>query len=315
MNQHIMSCSVIIVDYGTMKRTAKFIEDFTNNCEDRNECHYIIVDNYSTDEGLMFLENNYGNPDRIDTVLSVELYKFFSPFGFIIYCRSGENLGYAKGNNLGTYIADELFNDKYYLISNNDIVFKNYFSLSEFERIFAEYPTVAVLGPRVLSMDGKDQSPRKKVGIFKYMIAGCWLGEWPFYWRSDFDYTNESKFCYAVVGCFLLIEAEKFREINRYDPHTFMYAEEMILSEKLNNKGYCCYFYNEYAVVHEEGATVSKAANSHSGEWNLESCCYFYEYYRNTPSFLITMVRLNFKIYKVFLSFKRLMRRMIKHSE
>lgn len=297
--------ALIIVDYNSIDKTIKYIHDFLAQSKDVNSIHPIIIDNSpKNSEGYVkqYYEGTfyevYVNGKR---VLVIEM-----PEGTkIIYCYSGENLGYAKANNLGSEIADILFDDPFYIISNNDLKLVEPFDGNTFESIFYKDPEIAVIGPKIIGIDGKRQSPHKKVGAFKLLIAYYWFNRWPFRWKPDYDYTDTSKICYRVMGSFMIIKAVPFRLAGRFDPNTFMFAEEMILSERLNSIGYKMYYYNDYTIVHEHGASVKKVSSViKSEQWSFDSCCYYFERYRKTGCGIIKIAKLNFKIYKCILYLK-----------
>lgn len=290
--------SLVIVDYNSMDKTVQYVKKFLRKVSDREQIHIIIIDNADTSAGITILAERFGEYK----IVKVENYKNILEFTFglntIIYYNSGENLGYAKGNNLGTQIADILFDDPYYIISNNDLSLTDRLDLGVFQKIFDHDSKIAVIGPRIIGLDGKEQSPHKKIGAIKYLILNYWLRTFPVPWKSDHDYTNENKRCYRVMGSFMIVRASAFCDVGRFDSETFMFAEEMILSERLAKKGYYFYFYNDYTVVHEHGTTVKKSASAIRAEkWAFQSCCYYYKKYRNTSEIIIFLAKVNFEVY------------------
>jgi len=95
--------SMIIVDYKSMDKTIEYIKECVWNIEGLD--HFVIVDNAS--------DIPFG--PRKTVVEGKEVY----------IVASGENGGYAKGNNLGAKIAKSRSNDDYYNFS------KNYLKLSK----------------------------------------------------------------------------------------------------------------------------------------------------------------------------------------
>lgn len=311
--------ALIVVDYNSIQKTIHYIEEFYRNVIGAS-VHAIIVDNSPQSHEQYIVSHYKGFQVKRNSFCGYEVVQVELDLGEIAYCWSGANLGYAKGNNLGTRLADEIYDDSYYIISNNDIVFNERLDLSCFETLFQKYPDVAVIGPRVIGMDGKTQSPHKKVGAFKYLFAGYWFKYWPFRWKPDYDYTNVSKRCYRVMGSFLLIKADVFRRIHGFDPNTFMFAEEMILSERLAKYGYGCYYYNDITIIHEHGVSVRNAASQLvSEQWAFDSICYYFKRYRGTKTIVLELARLNFALHKarilIRITIKNLYRSIEKKSE
>ena len=282
----------------------EYIEHFLQKTKVPNQVIPIIIDNSPESQERLLVKLNYKKTESYE-IRGYQTSIYLSEQRRIVYCYPADNLGYAKGNNLGTIISDELFNSQYYIISNNDIKLIQPFDEKAFQSVFNEHPDVAVIGPRVLGLDGKPQSPHKKVSAFIRLIAYYWFCRWPFRWKPDYDYDGSSKYCYRVMGSFMIIKCDAFREASRFDPNTFMFAEEPILSERLLKIGYKTFFYNEWTVIHEHGASISKANSQLASEqWAFDSCCYYYREYRKTSNFTIKVAELNFHIYKRFLKMR-----------
>lgn len=296
--------SLIIVDYCSIDKTVAYIKNFLDNVTEKEKYHVVIVDNAESDNAVEILKKKF-NLKKIVKLNQInnDIYIFDFMDTVIIYCKSGGNVGYARGNNLGTLIADELFGDEYYIISNNDLAFNSVFEMKKFLHIFDSDSHIAVIGPKIIGLDGKTQSPHKKIGPIKHLIFNYWFRSWPFYWKCDHDYTGKSKKCYRVMGSFMVIRADAFQKAGRFDANTFMFAEEMILSERLEKIGFYCYFYDDYTVIHEHGTTVKKKASAVRAEkWAFDSCCYYYEKYRKTNKVILKWAKINFKIFLLYFS-------------
>lgn len=309
-------CSIIVVDYRSIEKTLEYVQHAKEQIENIEDLHIVIVDNAEDSDALDILQEKYDIKKKIYCEAIEDcVYIFDVSRGDIVYYSSGKNLGYAIGNNIGTQIADELYADSYYLISNNDLVLREKMDWSQFQRIFEENDDIAIIGPKIVGRDEKTQSPHRKLGAFSHLILYYWLKGWPFYWRADHDYDGQSKRCYRVMGCFMVVKAEAFRKVGRFDSNTFMFAEEMILSELLKRQGYSYYFYDEYTVLHDHGASVKKAMSVLRGyEKAFESICYYYVQYRNTPAIVIGLAKVNFSIYKSMLWLKEKIKEFIKHE-
>lgn len=292
--------SLIVVDYCSMEKTIKYIEHVKKMILDIPFFHAVIVDNAEKENGLELCKEKWGESEI--RYLEKKIYIFRLEKMTVVYCHAGENLGYARGNNLGVYIARETFQDKYYLISNNDLVIKQKISWKRIEKVFSQDSRIAVVGPQIIGLNGEHQSPQKRVGAFNYLIASYWMKYFFPKWKSDLDYDGQSKACYRLMGCFLFVKAEPFEKVNGFDPKTFMYAEEMILSEKLRKYNYYCYYWNDMIVIHEHGATTKKTSSILQNlTWSFQSCFYYYEKYRHTSFILLFLAKINFNVYKMIL--------------
>lgn len=295
--------TTIIVDYCSMDRTVNCINGYMKKIKGVIDYHFVIVDNSPTNKGLKYLYKCF---DFIENMLlqglKVSCFKYGS--ATIAYYYSHENLGYAKGNNIGALIAEVLFHDKYFLISNNDLFIQNSFDWEVIEALFETDQRIAVVGPHIVGYDGKPQSPHKKVSSFKMLFLYYWLKTSTYESISDLDYNQQSKYCYRVMGSFMFVKAKTFLGVGGFDENTFLYAEEMILSERLEKKGYRTYFYNDITVVHGHEVEKHDVEKLIRGRKIMfESCSYYFRKYRNLNEFIIILAKLNFNL---TMSFRKL---------
>lgn len=288
--------SVIVVDYKGMQKTCDYIHHVSEKIGEGITVHYIVVDNNENDESLSYVFNTY-RLSRKEHVNDFDVYFFDTEFGEMCFVRVAQNTGYAKGNNIGTIVSDYYYDDSYYLISNNDLIISETINLKSIFDIFDKNDTIAVIGPRVVGSDGTKQSPYTKKTVFYLMVLYQWTRFWPIYSKGDLMIMNKSDYCYRVMGCFMFVRADYFRKIDRFDENTFLYAEEAILSERLDKIGKRMFYYDDLSVVHEHGKTISSIAKTlQIDKWCFESMFYYCKKYRGMSSILEICVLLNRKI-------------------
>lgn len=325
--------SLVVVDYNSINRTLEFINSFIESTSN-NKFQIILVDNYIKDdesitrtvknikrwwiesESLSVNEFFYDNKDSLEMMSFLTgrfpIFQFRKNNIDLLYAVPLNNLGYAKGNNLGALLDRYFFHSKYLIISNNDIEFPQQVKIEEFEKIFKTNKDIAVIGPKVIGLDGEPQSPHKKISAFSQLILYHWVKGWPFKKKLDYDYTNESKVVYRVMGSFMLVDSDAFFRVGGFDPHTFLFAEEPILSEKLLKIGKRCYFFNDLTVVHAHGVSVKKNNSVIKAEtMSFESNYYYFKNYRNTSKGLLVLSKVNFVIYKGFLRIKLAIKKLV----
>lgn len=292
--------SVIMVDYCSLERTFSCIENISLNIADISKLHVIIIDNSPREiiDDILPLEYVYTKSlEYCDNNIRI----FESKRVIVAYCFANENLGYAKGNNMGVDIANSLFDDEYLLISNNDLIIPKAFSWYEIQKVFDNYPDVAVIGPRIIGLNGEIQSPHKRIGAFKYLFMYYWIKSRTFEKYGDLDYGDCSRYCYRVMGSFMFVRKNMFLQVNGFDENTFLYAEEMILSERLLALNFKNYYLNDFTVIHGHAIDTSNKQKLIEGKKHMfNSCCYYFKEYRDTPSFLIQLAKVNFKIALLF---------------
>lgn len=226
---------------------------------------------------------------------------------------SSENLGFAKGNNLGVKFLLDNYNDiDYLLFSNNDIEIKSPDCISILINKLEGNDKIGAIGPRVIGLDGKDQSPHDKPTSIYRQIA--W-NLFPFL-RGNFsrkkkenneaesNYIDlEGRYTYWVTGSFFIMKNSLFNEIGGFDPNTFLYAEEQIISEKLKLQDKKMYFEPSVTVVHYEGATTKKNIGHNKSYYiAMQSNCYYYKKYLNYNLLLVLLYKYSFIINQKFWS-------------
>ena len=124
----------VILHYLTIEDTTNCIESIRNKC-----CNYeykiIVIDNASPNNSGKTLEKLYKKDKDIKVIINKE------------------NLGFAKGNNIGFKIAKQEGAD-FIILCNNDteLIQENFLEL-----IIQEYEksSFAVLGPKIILKDGE----------------------------------------------------------------------------------------------------------------------------------------------------------------
>ena len=288
---------IITIDYKNPQMTIDFIRRELPNIDVSYKC--VIVVNGSTDEEVSIIENatkgivikNGNNEHLSDNSL------FILP--------SKENLGFAKGNNLGFEFLQENFNLDYILFTNTDIEIKSKKIISKMITCLEKNNEIGVVGPMVLSKDGTIQFPHYNP-ISPYRQIGWNL--FPFFRKKKSKSIKvppiniREDFCYWVQGSFFIIRTSDFININMFDPNTFLYGEEPILAEKLKKIHKRMYFYPDVSIVHYEGGTILKEnSNYRSSYMVMQSNCYYYRKYLKYNPFIILLYRLSFIInHKLF---------------
>lgn len=313
--------SLIFVDFNTIQETIACAARCLEAMGVKGASHILIVENGSNEGVLEQLRAQYGSYTEysVDGV-EQKLYRFRTENQDICYCHSGENMGYARGNNLGGRIAWQLWGDPYYIVSNNDLYFERAMDLSVADRLFAEDPSIGVIGPAVRLPSGIQQSPQAWAPAFRRLIVDYWRrfaaaflsgekkAQYLIKHCNDVVPNALSGVCDWVSGCFMLLRADAFHNAGMFDEHTFLYAEEMILSRRLEAVGSKVWFCRELEVVHRHAQTTKKNISIIRGrELDFKSVWYYYKTYTNTSTLLLTLAKWNFSAYKgIFCCFQKL---------
>lgn len=268
--EEIKKTGVIILNYNNSKDTINCIK----SVEQYNTApiKYIIVDNGSsnkqtTKEIISFLEKDFKN----DFLIIEENQKIPTKLSKINFLISMTNDGYAQGNNKGLNIANSDSEIDTILILNSDILFVEDIipQLIEDLRIL---DNAAIISPVLYKKNLKDidyTCSRKAVTLtqnfiihmFLYMnIAGIitkitnknnlLLGK-------KVPLKNNILEIQLPSGSCMLLNKTFFKQIDFFDPNTFLYYEENILFAKIHKLNKKIYLDTRLKCIHL-GATTTK---------------------------------------------------------
>lgn len=276
---------VIIVAYKNSQQTA----DYINNQLPKLNVPYVVV-----------VVNNKSTFEECKTLASLCNGIACEPNDIIgkhhVYVvHSSDNLGFAKGNNLGVNFLSNNYLCEHILFSNNDIILPNSVNLLPMFRILDNNRNVGAIGPCVIGTDGLHQSPHRKI-ITAYRQIG-WLllpnlrKKRKTYNKSLISVPAEG-ICYWVSGAFFIMRLDIFSKINGFDPNTFLYSEEPILAERLKSIHMSMYFYPNLQITHLEGGCTKKQfSNIRLQKMIVDSNCIYYKNYLKTPTIVISLYR------------------------
>ena len=165
-----------------------------------------------------------------------------------------ENFGFAGGYNEGI----QKIGSKYIAIVNSDIqVTKDW--MAPIIRRFESDPSIAVIQPKILSLEKKSQ--------FEYAgAAGGYMDKlgYPFCRgrmlstvEDDQGQYDEAVEIFWASGAAMVIKAELFKKADGFDSEFFAHMEEIDLCWRLKNAGYKILYEPESVVYHLGGGTLS----------------------------------------------------------
>lgn len=230
-----------------------------NRCDDTIQCvesvqrfryprfTVVVVDNGSTD----------GSPD----VLAQR-------FPGIEVIKTGSNLGYAGGNNVGISWALRRGAD-YVLILNNDTIVTPE-ALTELMRVAGKDPTIGVVGPKVLCEPDR------------HLIYSC--GESQSLWFNrrriatglpDRETGKEPRDVDYVVGCALLVSREFIERVGLLDEVFFAYYDEVDWCFRGRRLGYRVVCVPSAVVYHKGEGSSGKGLNPITAYYRTRNWVYF----------------------------------------
>ena len=224
--------SVVVINYNGEDLLKKFFPS-VNNYTNKDISDIYVIDNYSSDKSLEFLNNKYPGVNLI---------------------KNKKNYGYAGGYNRGL----KNIKSKYVVLLNNDVeVTRNWLDIM-IEKM-EENNSIGSCQPKILSYTNKK----------KFEYAGACGGYldllgYPYCRGRIFDFTEEDKGQYDddkeifwSSGACIMLRNELCQKIGGFDESFFAHMEEIDLCWRLKAEGYTNYCFPESKVYHLGGGTLN----------------------------------------------------------
>lgn len=227
------------------------------------ECNIVIVDNGSTNNAFSYIRDKY------------------SEFEFIYTLNTGENLGFARGNNYGYMFSKTKLHVDVCIIMNNDVIIDDKNFINNLEFIVLNSNGVHILCPDIRSIDGQHQNPFRFLPISNktiilnilYNIIVNLIYRVPLLNAKFVKHINMrhksnckcnnvkfnlSNNTFVPHGSCIIFLGEYIKNENlAFCEKTFLYMEEDILYEKILVKKYNINLVDSLVVLHLEDATTN----------------------------------------------------------
>jgi GT2 family glycosyltransferase len=229
--------TVVIVNWNTRDLMLQCVRSIREKTELGN-VEIIVVDNASSDGSLEALKNSFSDVIAIGNI---------------------ENEGYGKAANKGIKRA----RGKYACLLNTDIELEND-CLKIISRLMNEHENTAVVGPKLLNANGSLQlSCRRLPGLWNFFCNSFYLDRlmpFPKLFGGEhmtwFDHDSQIE-VESLVGAFLAIRVEAFKQVGGFDEQFFMYSEETDFCKMVQDKGWKIEFCPEVRCFHYSGSSSS----------------------------------------------------------
>ena len=245
---------------------------------------YIVVDNGSPDKGEI---------DRLDGFFSQSGHTYArlgdsdhpeKELPYFTFLASGENDGYARGNNKGLNLAYDDPSIENILVLNSDILFTEDIlpTLLSFRQ---QQACCGLVTPLIVSGKGRIDHccARKAPTNWEQILFFLFLKRDFFHILSKADTRQkilQSNPEMAALpsfpvdmpsGACMLIDKALFRQIDSFDPGTFLYYEELILYKKLQAVSRTSYCVPTVRCTHLGAASTQNISSIFLQRCNLES--------------------------------------------
>ncbi len=202
-------------------------------------------------------------------------------FPWVRLMASDENLGYARGNNLGVAQAA----GRYLLLLNPDVEVVGD-ALATMVHYLDEQPSVGVLGPALRYPDGSLQSSRRRFPTLATAFCeSTLLHQWfpnnhvaRRYHLADRP-ADAPQAVDWLVGAALMIRREAWQQVGPLDEGFFMYFEELDWCRRCRAAGWEIHYLPTAHVVHYEGKSSEQVSTARAIHFERSKIRYFRKYY------------------------------------
>ena len=282
----------VVLHYQNINVTKECIS-YLKGIKNIEETKIIIVDNGSPNNSGEELIRLYEDESNIDIV------------------KSQENLGFARGNNLGYLRAKTEYKADIIVVMNSDVFITDKDFISKLMFCYCNNQEVGICAPDILNLNNIHCNPMiippisvegiKKIyknSFFRYILYSIPLVNRILLSRAakkdsiskkdKIGWENARKDIVPDGSCIIFFSEWIKNEDFAFLPVTFMYAEEHILYEYSKSKGYSVLYDPCMQVHHMEGGTTSslwkndikKAIKNKKMnlKWHMDACKIYLKY-------------------------------------
>lgn len=215
------------------------------------DCAVVVVDNHSTDGTPAIVRCLFPEVDVLET---------------------GANLGYARGNNAGAAFLADRYHVASVLFLNPDVQVSRE-TIPALRRALDSSPYAACAagvarlnGVRSVEAFRRRPGPLPKLlvpGVLRYLplcarLLRPVIEQFERGYYIPLDGLASGTPVYTFSGACFLVDAQAFQATGGFDPSTFLFQEELILSERLHAAGYRVVAAPDAEYAHLGGHSVSR---------------------------------------------------------
>lgn len=210
-----------------------------------------------------------------------------SEFPSVGLLAQSDNVGFARGNNLGLAVA----RGAYLLLLNPDTQVQPG-AVSEMLSYMQEHPDVGLVGPQLLNPDGSHQSSRRR---FPTLATFIWESTWlqPYapravlrrYYAQDLpdDAVNDVDW---VSGAAMLTRRAVVEQVGGLDEGYFMYSEELDWGRRIRLAGWRVVYLPSARIIHHVGKSSEQAVTQRHINFNRARLRYIRKFH-GRPAYLM----------------------------
>ena len=223
-----MDLSIIIVSWNTSALLLQCLDSIYQTGS-RLAFEVIVVDNGSPDDSVSLVEKHYPA---------------------VMLIRNTQNLGFARANNQGLQIGK----GRYFLLLNSDTIVPPGALEALIGTADAE-PTVGVVGPKLLNMDGTLQRSWASFPSFWSEVVGK---NFPF--RTPVPNRPNTFDVDWIMGACMLVRRETLNDVGKMDEDYFFYSEETDWCFRIKKKNWKIWYITHAEIFHLGGGSTQRGS-------------------------------------------------------
>lgn len=231
--------SILIVNWNARKFLMECLDSIRATMG-KFEFEVIVVDNASSDGSAQEVERRY--PE-------------------VTLVRNSENLGFARGNNIGLKLA----RGRYVALVNSDVVLLDG-CMDRLVEFMDARPEVGLSGPRVYFPDGRLQPtcrelPSARNCVCRALALDELFPRWPLFAGTFMNYWahDSVREVQMLSGCFWMVRREALEQVGPLDEDFFFYGEDLDWCKRFGSAGWKLVYDPEAEAIHHRGASSANA--------------------------------------------------------
>ncbi|MFN9369845.1 MAG: glycoside hydrolase family 99-like domain-containing protein [Planctomycetia bacterium] len=242
----------VVLQYNQPEVTLRCVASLRRLAGSSRRVHVVVVDNGSTPAAV------------------VRTRQAFAGMADVTLLVTNENLGFARGNNVGYRHARDVLGADFIAVINNDTVVEDTAFVEKCLASFAEEPW-SVLGPDIVTPDGRRENPWTDhvyeadewaaLGRLYERQRDAWLAGGTAEFRRLGDRSPEAARLRQSIlqgAAFVFSPVFTSEREQVFDERTFLYGEEFLLAVDCLLTGHATVYDPRIIIAHEEGVSTAK---------------------------------------------------------
>lgn len=242
--------AIVILNWNNADDTLACLESVSDL--DYPNCYTLVVDNGSIDDSVERIRLNYPTIEILET---------------------GDNLGYAAGNNAGIRYVLQKGAD-YVFVLNNDTLLEPTM-LQKLVRFAETHPKAGVVGPTMYCIE--PQETLYAAGSFINWRKGETWNRGIYQPAAQYKYLQQPEKVDFITGCGVLARRELVEAVGGLSPMYFLNYEDVEWCERARRHGYEVWYVPEAVMWHKDSASFKQGSPAHNYYLTRNALLFFYQ--------------------------------------